>query len=82
MNKIRKDQEIREPKLDRHTQQNFNAVADAMIQENNASILPQILVTNDIGDSLSLEKTIAQKEEKKSSWVPNRTKIICLFARR
>ena len=30
-NKIKEDQEIREPKLDRHTQQNFNAVSDAMI---------------------------------------------------
>ena len=30
-NKIKEDQEIREPNLDRHTQQNFNAVVDAMI---------------------------------------------------
>ena len=31
MNKIKDDQEIREPKLDRHTQQDFNAVVDVMI---------------------------------------------------
>ena len=31
VNKIKEDQEIREPKVDRHTQQDVNAVADALI---------------------------------------------------
>ena len=30
--KIKEDQETRQPKLDRHTQQNFNAVADSRKQ--------------------------------------------------
>ena len=62
-NKMKEDQEIREPKLDRHKQQNFNAVADVMIRENNANILPQMLANNKIRDSLFLEETIAQQEQ-------------------
>ena len=57
-NKIKEDQEIRESKLDRHTQQNFNAVADAMIRKNNANMFPQMLSNNEIRDSLILEKII------------------------
>ena len=57
VNKIKEDQEIREPKLDRHTQQNFNAVADTMFRENNANIHPKMLTNNEIKDLLSLEKT-------------------------
>ena len=57
VNKIKEDQEIREPKLDRHTQQNFNAVADTMFRENNANIHPKMLTNNEIKDLLSSEKT-------------------------
>ena len=68
-NKIKEDQEIREPKLDRHMQQSFNVVADAMIPENIANILPQILAKNEIKDSLILEKSIAQQEEQNKQLV-------------
>ena len=63
-NKIKEDQEIREPTLDRHTQQNFNAVVDVMIRESKATILPQILANNKIRDLLILEKIIEQEEDK------------------
>ena len=65
MNKIKDDQEIREPKLDRHTQQDFNAVADVMISESNANILPQMLANNKIRDSLILENITEQQEDQK-----------------
>ena len=61
--KIKEDQEIREPELDRHTQQNFNAVADIMIRESKATILPQMLANNKIRDLLILEKIIEQEED-------------------
>ena len=61
--KIKEDQEIREPELDRHTQQNFNAVADVMIRESKATILPQILANSKIRDLLILEKIIEQEED-------------------
>ena len=61
--KIKKDQEIREPKLDRHTQQSFNAVADWMIRENNANILTQMLANNVIRDLLTLENNTEQQED-------------------
>ena len=62
-NKIKEDQEIREPKLDRHTHQNFNAVADVMIRESKATILPQMLANNKIRDMLILENIIEQEED-------------------
>ena len=61
--KIKKDQEVREPKLDRHTQQSFNAVVDWMIRENNANIFPHMLANNVIRDSLTLENNIEQQED-------------------
>ena len=62
-NNIKEDQDLREPKLDRHTQQNFNAVVVAMIPENNANILPRMLAKNEIRDSLTLEKIIELQED-------------------
>ena len=62
-NKIQEDQEIREPKLDRHTQQNFNTVADVIFRENKATILPQMLANNKIRDLLILEKIIEHEED-------------------
>ena len=50
-------------------QQSFNVVADAMIPENIANILPQILAKNEIKDSLILEKSIAQQEEQNKQLV-------------
>ena len=44
-------------------QQNFNAAVDAMIQESNGNILPQMFANNKIRDSLILEKFIEQRED-------------------
>ena len=44
-------------------QQNFNAAVDAMIQESNGNILPQMFANNKIRDSLILEKFIEQQED-------------------
>ena len=69
--KIKEDQEIRKSKLDNKIwQQNFNAVADAMIQKNHADILPRMLANNKIRDSFILEKTIMHRKNKISSWLP------------
>ena len=55
-NKIKVDQEMREPKLDTEAQQFFNAEVDAVIQERNANILPQMLASNK-----TIESTISEK---------------------
>ena len=68
--KIKEDQEMREPKLDREAQQIFrNAEADAAIQECNANILLQMFTSNEIIESTISEKIkeLEHKQNKQST---------------
>ena len=79
-NKIKEDQEIRQPKLDRQTQQSFNAVMDGTIRENNANIAPQMLANNEIRDSLILEKiNLQQEDQNKQLAAKNEPKLDVYF---
>ena len=55
-NKIKDDQEMREPKLDTEAQQFFHAEVDVVIRECNANILSQMFASNKI-----IESTISEK---------------------
>ena len=56
----------REPKLDRETQQNFNAKADAVNREINPNILPQMFTSNEIIESRISEKIKELQDEQKT----------------
>ena len=61
--KIKVDQEMRESKLDREAQQILDAASDAAIPENNANILPQMLVSNKVIESTVSEKIKELQDE-------------------
>ena len=79
-NKIKEDQEMREPKLEREEQQNFNAEMDAATRECNANILPQMLGSSGITEStISPKIKELQDEQNKQSAVKIELKLDANF---
>ena len=49
-------------------EQNFDLQEDAMIQQNNMDILPQMLTNNQLRDRYFWKKYWAREQKKKSNW--------------